>query len=102
MVNQFHATNTLSAMFATSMAGNPMVVELAAKTAGVKISWGLWAAAGALPGLLSLIVVPYGFFVLTSPLRQRGGDRFTDTLVVRRRPRGDGAARGADRNDTAP
>ena len=67
MVNQFHITNLLSAMFVTSMAANPLVVELAAKTAGVKISWGLWAAAAALPGLVSLIVVPYAVYRMYPP-----------------------------------
>ncbi len=67
MLNQFHATVILSAMFLTSMSGNPLVAELAEKTAGVKLSWGLWAAAAALPGALSLLVTPWIVYRLHQP-----------------------------------
>jgi divalent anion:Na+ symporter, DASS family len=67
MVNQFHATNLLSAMFLTSMAANPLAAELALKTAGVKISWGLWAAAAALPGAVTLLVLPYALYRMYPP-----------------------------------
>ncbi len=67
MLNQFHATIILSTMFLTSMAANPLIVDLAAKTAGVGISWGTWAAAALLPGLLSLILVPWVLYRLHPP-----------------------------------
>lgn len=47
-----------SAMFLTSMAANPLIAEFA-KEAGVELSWGVWAIAASVPGLLSLIITPY-------------------------------------------
>jgi DASS family divalent anion:Na+ symporter len=47
-----------SAMFVTAMAGNPLAVAAAAKL-GVDISWARWAAAASLPGIASLIAVPW-------------------------------------------
>ncbi len=47
-----------SAMFITAMAGNPVAVAAAAKL-GVDISWGKWALAASVPGIASLIVVPW-------------------------------------------
>ncbi|MFW0795558.1 anion permease [Gordonia sp. CPCC 205515] len=47
-----------SAMFITAMAGNPLAQDAAAKQ-GIDISWGKWALAAIVPGLVSLIVVPW-------------------------------------------
>lgn len=47
-----------SAMFLTAMAANPLAQELAAGQ-GVEITWGNWALAASVPGLVSLIVVPW-------------------------------------------
>jgi divalent anion:Na+ symporter, DASS family len=47
-----------SAMFLTAMAGNPVAQEAAEKL-GVEISWGKWALAAAVPGIVSLIAVPW-------------------------------------------
>ena len=46
-----------SAMFLTSMVGNPLIAQLAASQ-GVRISWALWAVAASVPGLVSLVAVP--------------------------------------------
>jgi DASS family divalent anion:Na+ symporter len=46
-----------SAMFLTSMVGNPLIAQLAAAQ-GVRISWALWALAASVPGLVSLLAVP--------------------------------------------
>jgi len=67
MLNQFHITIILSAMFLTSMAANPLIVDLAAKTAGIRISWAAWAAAALFPGLLSLISVPWVLYRVYPP-----------------------------------
>lgn len=56
-----------SAMFMTAMAGNPLIVLLAAKTINVSISWGLWATAAFLPGILSVIVIPYFLYKYYPP-----------------------------------
>ena len=47
-----------SAMFLTAMVGNPVAREAAAKL-GVQISWGKWAFAAVVPGIISLIAVPW-------------------------------------------
>ena len=55
-----------SAMFLTAMAANPLAAELAAQQ-GIEISWGLWALAASLPGVLSLLLVPLLIFRLYPP-----------------------------------
>lgn len=55
-----------SAMFLTAMAGNPLIVELA-KNQGIEITWTSWAIAAIVPGLLSLIAVPYVLYLLATP-----------------------------------
>ena len=67
MLNQFHATIILSAMFLTSTTTNPLAVELAEKTAGVKISWGLWALAALVPSVVSLALTPWILYCLCPP-----------------------------------
>ncbi|MGV9827127.1 MULTISPECIES: anion permease [unclassified Gordonia (in: high G+C Gram-positive bacteria)] len=47
-----------SAMFITAMAGNPIAVDAAAEK-GIDITWGKWALAALVPGLVSLVVVPW-------------------------------------------
>lgn len=51
--------NTItSAMFLTAMAGNPLAVKFA-QDKGVHIDWGTWALASIIPGLVSLIAMPW-------------------------------------------
>ena len=62
----FQGSTVTSGMFLTSMAGNPLVAELA-KEQGVIISWGKWALAAIVPGLISLSVIPYILFKIYPP-----------------------------------
>jgi len=62
----FQGSVITSAMFLTSMAGNPLVADIAAK-AGLKLSWGLWAIAAAVPGLVSLLILPLVLYKLYPP-----------------------------------
>ncbi|QAY72856.1 DASS family sodium-coupled anion symporter [Agromyces protaetiae] len=55
-----------SAMFVTAMAGNPIAVQAAADQ-GIDISWGVWALAGLVPGLISLAAVPWIMMKLWPP-----------------------------------
>ncbi len=55
-----------STMFLTAMAANPLSVKFAAEQ-GVEISWGLWALAASVPGIISLIVVPLLLYKLYPP-----------------------------------
>ena len=41
--------------------------ELARDTAGIELSWGLWAMAGIVPVLLSMVVLPYVLYKLYPP-----------------------------------
>lgn len=60
--------NTItSAMFMTAMAGNPLIALLASKTLNIEISWGLWALAASVPGILSLIIIPYFLYKIYPP-----------------------------------
>lgn len=63
----FHTNYIASAMFLTSMAANPLIAEFALRIAHVDLTWGRWALATAVPGLLSLIVVPYVLYRLRPP-----------------------------------
>ena len=48
------------------MAANPLAVNLAL-SAGINISWGTWALAGIVPGLICLICVPLILYALYPP-----------------------------------
>jgi DASS family divalent anion:Na+ symporter len=67
MKMEFQATVITSAMFMTSMAPNPLIAELAKKTANISISWEMWALAAIVPGILSLIIVPYLLYKIYPP-----------------------------------
>jgi divalent anion:Na+ symporter, DASS family len=53
----YNATVITSAMFITATVANPLIVQLAADQ-GISLTWSRWALAAALPGAVSLIVVP--------------------------------------------
>jgi DASS family divalent anion:Na+ symporter len=56
-----------SAMFLTAMAANPLAALLAEKAVGIKITWGAWALAGIVPGLASLLLIPYLLYKIYPP-----------------------------------
>lgn len=64
---EYQANAITCAMFMTAMAGNPMAVELAAKTIDVEITWSAWATAAIVPGLISLLLMPYLLYKLYPP-----------------------------------
>jgi len=55
-----------SAMFLTAMAANPLAQKLAGDLK-VDITWGGWALAALVPGLISLLVVPFVIYRLHRP-----------------------------------
>ncbi len=67
MLVAFHATYTASAMFLTGMIANPLVADFARAIAHVELTWIRWAAGASVPGLLSLILVPYLIYRLYPP-----------------------------------
>ncbi|MDR3564172.1 MAG: anion permease [Negativicutes bacterium] len=56
-----------SASFMTASAANTLVAVLASKALGADISWGLWALAAAVPGIVSILVVPYYIYKAYPP-----------------------------------
>lgn len=62
----FQGTVISSAMFLTSMAGNPLAADLA-REVGVQITWAGWATAAILPGLISLTVLPLVMYKIYPP-----------------------------------
>lgn len=56
-----------SSMFVTSVAPNLLCVTLAAQTAKVDLSWGFWALACSVPGIIALLLCPYLVYKLDPP-----------------------------------
>ncbi len=67
MLNTYQGDVITSGMFMTAMAANPLIVELTKKTVNIELSWGGWALAALLPGLLSLLVMPLVIYWLARP-----------------------------------
>lgn len=64
--SSFQGNLITSAMFLTAMAANPLAVQLAGDM-GIEITWARWAAAALVPGLISLLVVPFVIYKLYPP-----------------------------------
>lgn len=62
----FYSNIITSAMFITAMAANPLIVGIL-QANGIALTWGQWALAASLPGLLSLLLVPYIVYRLHPP-----------------------------------
>jgi DASS family divalent anion:Na+ symporter len=61
----YNATVITSAMFVTAMVANPLIVQFASSH-GVTLTWTGWAVAAAVPGVVSLLVVPPIIYLLTA------------------------------------
>lgn len=64
---EFQGNLITAAMFLTAMAGNPLAQNLAESTAQVHITWMNWFLAALVPGLLSLIIVPFIIYKIHPP-----------------------------------
>jgi divalent anion:Na+ symporter, DASS family len=62
----FQGTIITSAMFLTAMAANPLAARLAGDQ-GIEITWGGWAIAALVPGIVSLILVPLLIYKIYPP-----------------------------------
>jgi DASS family divalent anion:Na+ symporter len=67
MQTAYQGNTITSAMFMTSMAGNPLIALLAAKTLNIQLSWGQWALASVVPGIISILVIPYFLYKFYPP-----------------------------------
>ncbi|WP_142828388.1 anion permease [Planococcus soli] len=63
----FQGDMITSAMFVTAMAANSLAVQIAQDITGVTITWGGWALAALVPGLISLILIPLVIYKLYPP-----------------------------------
>jgi len=66
MFAEFHGDTITSAMFLTAMAGNPLA-QAFASDANIDISWITWFLAALLPGVISLIIIPFLIYKLYPP-----------------------------------
>ncbi len=62
----FQGSIITSGMFLTAMAGNPLIADLA-KNIGINITWGSWALAASVPGLLCLTLIPILLYKIYPP-----------------------------------
>lgn len=65
-VTAFQVTVITSAMFMTAMAANPMLSNLT-HNENISLSWADWALAGCLPGILSLLFIPWFIYKIYPP-----------------------------------
>ena len=56
-----------SAMFITATAPNPLIVNLVFEGSGFKITWGMWALAALIPGIVSLFIIPLVIYFIYPP-----------------------------------
>jgi DASS family divalent anion:Na+ symporter len=62
----FNIDLIISAMFLTAMAANPMAQKFAADF-GIVITWNSWFVAAIVPGLVSLLFIPYLLYKIYKP-----------------------------------
>ncbi|KAL0459201.1 UNVERIFIED_CONTAM: Dicarboxylate transporter 1, chloroplastic [Sesamum latifolium] len=67
MLTCFQTSVISSSMFLTGMAANPLAANLTASTINMPIGWVDWAKAAIVPGLVSLIVVPFLLYIVYPP-----------------------------------
>lgn len=72
-VTVFQTTVITSAMFMTAMAANPLITELT-HSQGLNLTWGSWALAASVPGLISLILMPLVVYWVYPPLLKKTPD----------------------------
>ncbi|KGQ69353.1 2-oxoglutarate translocator [Chelonobacter oris] len=63
----FQVDAPIAAMFLTACAPNLLITAFAQDTANLSISWGTWALAGIVPGLLSMLIIPYFIYKFYPP-----------------------------------
>jgi divalent anion:Na+ symporter, DASS family len=66
----FQGSTVTSAMFLTAMAGNGLVLKLA-QDQGIALTWMSWAVAALVPGLVTLLILPYFLYRMWPPVIQK-------------------------------
>lgn len=92
----FQTNLITSAMFLTGLVGNPLVVSLA-QASGVTITWGGWAVAAIIPGMINLLLLPLVIYKIYPPtlkvsegaqdqararLKELGGLKVNEVLMI--------------------
>jgi DASS family divalent anion:Na+ symporter len=67
MAALYQASVVACAMFLTGQAGNLLAAGLAAKIAGVTVSWSSWFFAAVVPGTVSCLLIPYVVYRVLPP-----------------------------------
>ncbi|KAJ6802007.1 putative dicarboxylate transporter 1, chloroplastic [Iris pallida] len=67
MLTCFQTSVISSSMFLTAMAANPLSANLTLNTIKQTIGWTDWAVAAFVPGMVSLIVVPFLLYIIYPP-----------------------------------
>jgi DASS family divalent anion:Na+ symporter len=67
MVSVYQCNVVVCAMFLTGQASNPIIARFAQETTGIEITYARWAIGAIVPGLLSLIIVPWLLFRVFPP-----------------------------------
>jgi len=71
MLNIYMVTKTTSYMFFTAMAGNILALKMIEDICHIKLSWGGWALAAGLPGIIMLLLTPLITYKLYPPELKR-------------------------------
>lgn len=66
ILTAYYINLVTSAMFITAMAANPLIVAIF-QDFGINVTWGSWALAASVPGLICIITVPYIIYKLYPP-----------------------------------
>lgn len=94
MQTLYHGDLVVSAMFLTATAPNPLVAELTRQASGIDVTWTMWAYAAAVPGVVSLALVPYLVYRFCPPVLH---DTAAAQRLAAERLHGMGPMTGAER-----
>ena len=67
MASVYQCNVIVCAMFLTGQASNPIIARFAQETTGIEITYARWAIGAIVPGLLSLIIVPWLLYRVFPP-----------------------------------
>lgn len=67
MTSVYQCNVIVCAMFLTGQASNPIIARFAQETTGIEITYARWAIGAIVPGLLSLIIVPWLIYRVFPP-----------------------------------
>lgn len=66
ILTAYYINLVTSAMFITAMAANPLIVAIF-EDFGIHVTWGSWALAASVPGIICILTVPYIVYKLYPP-----------------------------------